>query len=211
MSSVDEFQNSHPSALYVGSASRALLLDVLLSNNGTWLKRQLSDYLSTKDAMQMSFVCTETRLLRSVAIPNDDLASRSMFQRGPHDFYGASKWFTLPIHLPSVDIHTVIVRGSWNDQGWGNRKGMLSIVANADGRAPGDHQAPSSDVVACISPAPHRKEQFQLSFHPLEDHHNDNDNEEYTLWTRVGGGGGHALSVQDLSLMLFVYEDACSS
>lgn len=201
--SVRRSQNNHHR--FTGG-QRTLLLDVLLRSN-TWLKRLLSDYLSARDATEMSSVCAELRLLETIVIPNGNLASRSLIQRGSPYFYGALKWFTLPIHLPSVDIHTVSISGEWMDQGWGNRKGMLSVVAN-NGRAPSDHEAPCSDVVAYISPAPHRNERFQLSFNPDESHHIDEDDlEEYTLWTRVGGGGGHTLSVRDLSLRIFIYKD----
>ena len=91
----------------------------------------------------------------------------------------------LPISIPTTHIYSVIFTGKWEDQGWGNRKGTLSIV-KGDGRAPDDEMPVSQDMLAYIEPSPHEYEHFELIYNPFK----YSPDERYSLWLRVGGGRG---------------------
>ncbi len=130
------------------------------------------------------------------------------------------------------NIHSITLRTQWKDQGWGNRKGGLMIVATpatttttathrataiADGTRGGtaeEHHPNHESTTAAEDPfdgglvvamtdtcAPHEWEQVELTFYP-------NDRDHYHLWFRVGGGGGHMLSLKDAQVQVFVFDDA---
>jgi len=168
-----------------------------------WLKRVLAEYLLFDDALNMSQVCKHSRLLKSSS--PQALPLTKFHCIGHWEVYTPFKCVELPISIPTVHIHSVILTGKWKDQGWGNRKGMLSIV-KGNGRAPDDYQPPSQDVLAYVEPSPHEYEHFELAFYPSK----YSPDEKYSLWVRVGGGGGHELEVKDLSMRYLLhasYED----
>ena len=110
--------------------------------------------------------------------------------------YSPHVWqtFTLPEHT-----HTCILRCSWRDQGWGNKKGMLSVVTSG-GKAPNDY-APWGPAVRCgQEPAPHDEQQLTLSFKPPAA-----EPPSYDVCARAGGGGGHSLSVRHLVVRPVVF------
>jgi len=175
-------------------------------NDHTWLKRELAEYLSGKDALSMSLVSKQSRLLECSTPTGDEWEhERSLDRYGPPNIYEAFEWSTLPVN--SSTTHTVIVTGMWKDQGWGNRKGMISIVTN-NGRAPNEFEGRSKDVISYIEPSPHRWEAFQLVA-PIQRSCNESGDkkEVYKVWARVGGGGGHRLLVQGLTVRLLKYAD----
>ena len=117
--------------------------------------------------------------------------------------------------LPSVDSEEGIAGGAfechltmtWQDQGWGNRKGMVFVVETLPSdptegpqkpRAPGDHMpTPIPPCVVAMAPqcAPHFAKELRLSFRVKK-------KAEYALWYRVGGGGGHRLVISDCRVFL---------
>ena len=94
---------------------------------------------------------------------------------------------------------------TWQDQGWGNRKGMVFVVETLPSdptegpqkpRAPGDYMPIPMCVVAMAQQcAPHVAEELHLSFRVKK-------KAEYALWYRVGGGGGHRLAISDCRVFL---------
>lgn len=158
-----------------------------------------------KDALCMSLVSKQTRFLVISSSPTE----RTLDENGK--YYGIGKaheWFAIPVNTSTV--HAVIVTGVWKDQGWGNEKGMLSIVAN-NGQAPDDFKEPSRDVVAYIYPAPHKWKEFQLSATVKKGYktHGSAEQaiEEYKVWYKIGGGGGHTLHVRKVFVRLLEYAD----
>lgn len=115
--------------------------------------------------------------------------------QGPASVYSALRWQPLAFDSPPSRLHTVFLACNWNDQGWGNRKGMLSVV-RGDKRAPGDYQRWPKHVVAGREPAPHALTPLRLSFRPESDP--AGGWQPYHIAVRVGGGGGHSLHVRDL-------------
>ena len=111
----------------------------------------------------------------------------------------------------SSSIHSAVLRFRWRDQGWGNRKGGLYIVAsttqqqnNAAAAADAAPLAPfRGGRVVCETAdmAPHAITHGELTFVPRE-------SENYTLWYRCGAGGGHQLHLEDCTLRLFIFDDA---
>jgi hypothetical protein len=118
-------------------------------------------------------------------------------------------------------VHSMTLHAQWKDQGWGNQKGGLFIVAKPristkepdaapcfsidfdvdDDRDPFD----GGRVVAMTTEmAPHEWGHVSLTFAPRE-------GEAYYMWYRVGGGGGHELHIKDCRLETFVFDDMDSS
>merc|ERR1712159_30212 len=73
---------------------------------------------------------------------------------------------------------------------------MLCVV-RGDDKAPGDHESWGASVVAGRAPAPHETEKLELRFQPTEQ---PDDTSPFFIWYRVGGGGGHSLSIRGLEV-----------
>jgi hypothetical protein len=101
-----------------------------------------------------------------------------------------------------VKLHSVTLDLSWKDQGWGNHKGELFLVAHADGAEP-DPSARFRGgrlVWATDHAAPHQLEALRVTFCPRED-------ETYCIWYKAGGGGGHTLLIQNLAVSMTIFDD----
>lgn len=177
-----------------------------------FLKDELSKFLTSSDILNLrlahsSLSCCD--IMSPSMLPS--LAKTSLnWEEHKYTKYTkkAKEWYALPITIPSSKIHTVFFRGQWKDQGWGNQKGMVAIVASGvDHRAPNDYCSPGPGVVAHKSPAPHEWDNFQLVFEPNPSHHLKNTTdgeEEYTIWIRRGDGGGHTLHLKNLQMSMLV-------
>jgi hypothetical protein len=118
--------------------------------------------------------------------------------------------------------HSVNLSLWWKDQGWGNRKGHIYIVASPKERfISSEQQREASSVTATTTTAPpaddhfqggrlvwqttelapHEWEQIELSFSP-------HDSEVYHIWYSAGSGGGHELYLRDGRLSTFIFDDA---
>lgn len=172
-----------------------------------FFKTELASFLTLSDLLSLRLVnsclslCEVVTSDRDFSLPKTYLSSWNR----TIDCYHAEEWYTLPIDVLSAKVHTVIFHGEWRDQGWGNRKGMVAIVAKGEGhRAPNDYKSPGPGVVAHLATAPHRWEPFRLEFRPDPSHHSKNvdGGEEYDVWIRNGGGGGHSLSLRNLKMAI---------
>jgi hypothetical protein len=96
----------------------------------------------------------------------------------------------IPTLFPGQE-HTI--KCSWRDQGWGNRKGQLAIVAHVT--ADGDlvKKVSRGRLVASSPTAGHFPPKLTLDVLPKI-------GEKYHLFYKVGSGGGHGLLVDDLRL-----------
>lgn len=159
-----------------------------------WLSPYLANILDAKDALCFAATC---RLARVVCLGNAlDGVDGSARWNNSSSAYAPHYWqsFQLPTRT-----HTALVHCKWHDQGWGNRKGMLSVVKRG-GKAPNDYCKWSADVRCGAEPAPHDEAPLRLRFRPVDD-----EPLEYDLCARAGGGGGHSLSVKDLVVRPLVF------
>jgi hypothetical protein len=161
-----------------------------------WLAKKITTMLDEKDVMRFAAVSRDCRVVH-LQPPMEDIV-RGLNVDGPYRTDYPSLWQTLP---RISNAHTVVVKCRWMDQGWGNRKGMLSMVANG-GRAPNEYKPWSEDVVAGAEPAPHEMEPMTLSFRPGDE---TDPRQPYSIWRRIGGGGGHRLRVRDLCVRVIAY------
>mmetsp|Transcript_45804 Transcript_45804/g.58831 ORF Transcript_45804/g.58831 Transcript_45804/m.58831 type:complete len:188 (+) Transcript_45804:175-738(+) len=172
--------------------------------NIDWFGPTLCSYLNDTDALSLS---TTTPTLKHVQLLHNVEHSETWEEGrrfpGYHQQGNADKWQAL--NLQNFRCHTVFLDMIWNDQGWGNQKGMFFIVDNngsggidkKDGitilpaHVPHDYQRNPPCVVASTSkPAPHHSTRLRLSFQPKSD-------TTYSLWIRAGGGGGHSLEIRN--------------
>jgi len=111
------------------------------------------------------------------------------------------------IPVPVAAVHSIRVSMTWKDQGWGNQKGGVRVVAK--GQNPlscriGDKQELVGDgtlrVVYSSGIAPHGSEQLSFTFKPRP-------TESYHLWYKAGGGGGHALHLSNVGIQALVFDD----
>ena len=148
---------------------------------------------SLRDAIQQCLafaaVCQASRVIRLLPPRHlNDAVFRSDASR-----YTAFEWQSLSVRPGDLRLAAAVVQCEWKDQGWGNRKGMLSVVKDG-GRAPNDYAAWGSDVIVGCEPAPHNYEKLDLCFRPAD------DAVRYQLFARAGGGGGHSLFVRKVQV-----------
>ncbi|GMH61572.1 hypothetical protein TrLO_g9905 [Triparma laevis f. longispina] len=176
--------------IVVNQASR---LDKLI----TPLQIHVASYLSYQEASAFCCASRDCPKMRSVDVELEETASD--FNNHPSSGYAAFVWqsFEFPPSSSRHLIHHCTIDASWKDQGWGNRKGMLSVVKDG-GVAPGDSCPSGSDVVASKQPAPHKWEPIQLTF-------TCNPESSYRLWVRIGGGGGHALFFRSTTVTAYEF------
>jgi len=119
--------------------------------------------------------------------------------------------YRIPV-LQSGPIHSAVLNFRWRDQGWGNSKGQLYIVASElqqdeeltdNNNNNNNNNLPfrGGRVVCTTELAPHVLGPNTLTFVPRE-------SETYALWYKCGAGGGHQMHVEDLTLTCFVFDDA---
>jgi hypothetical protein len=192
------------------------------------LKRKIGSFLDHSSAVRLANVSKtfHSDVALSTLIPSYELI-------GSYIWHGEYMTGDIPIksvRIPifGIDPHTIQLTCRWKDQGWGNRKGKVFVVAQ-----PQQHGSSTSssrdntDISSRItedgrprmeadeaalfgegrfvykSPftAAHHFEDLQIVFTPQKD-------EVYHLWVVVGGGGGHLLIVEDLCVRTLVFDDS---
>ena len=99
---------------------------------------------------------------------------------------------------PTVDYTptTGTIQCTWKDQGWGNRKGKLSLKLIAP-----DGTEKASYTVEGV--APHEPEELEVTLVATDAVLAEaTDGCKYQITTVVGGGGGHELHLTNLVLRL---------
>merc|ERR1719197_306425 len=96
-----------------------------LLSDSSWFPAAVAAALSPCDALALASAAPQFRCVRLRATP---VAQASAEWYGPADVYAAFRWQPLPPVDPAR-THTAFVDATWKDQGWGNRKGMISVVA----------------------------------------------------------------------------------
>ena len=185
----------------VGSSSHSTAPTFELLLQQGWLAPLVVELLAAEDALRFA---TASRLCRTVRLEKtvgDWHLQREHTWHNEAARYSAHEWQPLAIDR-QLTVHSVVLKCRWVDQGWGNRKGMLSIVAPG-GAAPDDYAAWGAQVVCGQEPAPHREEPLTLRFRPSAC--SREPNATYTICARAGGGGGHSLTVSNVSVRILRY------
>jgi len=163
------------------------------------LKHAVS-FLTSSEALQLHELNSSFR----DALPLSTLTYSKLFRKkkkwsGATDTPIRSVW--IPVLFPHR-THSIVLTCRWRDQGWGNRKGTLFIVA-VDA-----HDDPNTETLESIengkivyqSPlAAHQEESLQMSF-------SYSPSKAYYLWYRIGGGGGHELHVNNLFMHTIIHD-----
>lgn len=115
--------------------------------------------------------------------------------------------FEIPTIL-QVSVHTLLVTMKWWDQGWGNRKGRLLLVAENKNQSydrSGKKNGPDFGRVVYESRiAKHARRRLNITFKPK-------NNESYHIWYVVGGGGGHELNLYNMKIQALVFDESKSA
>ena len=162
-----------------------------------WLADAVAEHLGAADALRFARTCRLCRVVR-LAPPLPNVTSSGSWQNPPSR-YEPHNWQSFDLATASR-VHTVYIKCLWRDQGWGNQKGMLSVVGAPSWDAPNDYQPWSKSVRCGREPAPHKEAPLVMHFRPAPD-----DPRSYNICARAGGGGGHALHVRNLVVRPVVF------
>jgi hypothetical protein len=106
-------------------------------------------------------------------------------------------------------VHSCQLHFTWSDQGWGNRKGMVYVVArlpqkqnDADATDDQDDLYGGKIIAQSSESAPHEVKSSFLSFHTWP----CSESVEYYMFVSAGGGGGHVLQFREISLRTVVLD-----
>jgi hypothetical protein len=109
-------------------------------------------------------------------------------------------WIRLPIPLHRR-IHSATLSLLWRDQGSGNQKGKVWIVGRRTTQVVDRNDPFHGMTIVSESPiAEHQLTNCKLTFVPKEDH-------VYYVFYRVGGGGGHQLHLESVTLFSMIFND----
>lgn len=170
-------------------------------------------HLAASDAIKLSHTGKQIQSQLSLAA-----TARRKVLTERHDYTRSDrplKSFQVPV--PSQDmvmVHTVLLSMNWRDQGWGNRKSQVFIIATKNDLSPYGSDSRLSTlnwegtriefdggrVVYESGIATHSKESLDITFKPKKD-------ETYHIWYIVGGGGGHELYLSDANIQSLVLGD----
>jgi len=160
------------------------------------LKEQISRYLCFRDVSSFQSTCSQIETSISLKIMHAvELQPEPVFQ-----FYDRSNdeiFFKTIDPILFDQSHTILFTCDFKDQGWGNRKGFLYIkeLDNAD-----RSKIESSGRTICSSHlAEHQWTKFSFEFMPQI-------GKVYSIWYKVGGGGGHELCVKNAKFRSLVYD-----
>lgn len=161
-------------------------------------------FLNSKDALQLSELNSSFREALSLSTLHDPtpLITRNTWY-GTRDEGSStprrSVW--IPVLFPHR-THSVVLTCKWRDQGFGNRKGALFVVAvpvNDDPNTEMLESIENGKTVYASPIAPHEEESLRISF-------SCSPSMAYYLWYRVGGGGGHQLGINNLMMHTVIHD-----
>jgi hypothetical protein len=162
-------------------------------------------FLDYSHALKLSLVNSWFRSTLSLSALHapEPLLRESTWHQGSEETGNGTprRWAWIPILFP-YRTHSVVLTCQWNDQGWGNRKGVLFVVAvpaNDDLNADSVSLIENGQIVYESPLAPHEQAPLRMSF-------NYSPSKSYYLWYRVGGGGGHRLTVRNLTVHAVIYD-----
>mmetsp|Transcript_12576 Transcript_12576/g.20488 ORF Transcript_12576/g.20488 Transcript_12576/m.20488 type:complete len:344 (+) Transcript_12576:61-1092(+) len=168
------------------------------------LKYNITQFLPPVDICQLSNTSNKfhARLALYAAPPRKILSefSRADYHHlnADHGPYPIEYGFEIPV--PSqVECHSICVSMSWSDQGWGNQKSHLVVIAGNK-----DTRGKQGAVVFASCIAPHSPECLEITFRPNRCH-------SYHLWYVVGGGGGHSLHLKNVTVQALIFDDSSRS
>lgn len=155
----------------------------------------IADFLSPYDAINFSSACSKlnSQLSLTTTHPREILTTFSKHERDDDRHYG----FQIPV-LSQAPVHSIRLSMKFSDQGWGNNKGRVFIVAQQE------HQFHTldrrTDFSSGIVPRDRDMWRTTITFKPRP-------NESYHLWYIVGGGGGHSLHLKNVSIQTLAFGD----
>jgi len=162
------------------------------------IQKRMCEFLCLKDAIRYSHTCKQIKkdlALSCLNIP-PHLSVGEIHERGDyHSGDSTIMWFKIPL-LQANKIHSIFFNCKWNDQGWGNRKGRLVITEGfVEGQGVKNHP-----IVATSPIAAHHETPLRLCFQAEL-------GRKYYVWYKVGGGGGHTLSVRQIRISMAIYDE----
>jgi len=159
------------------------------------LQKRVANFLKYRDAFRLSQVNKQIREslgMSTIRLPSA-IPTKGIWAGSVRDGDIPRRSRELPF-LMKNRVHTVLLRGSYQDQGWGNQKGRFYIVASS-GASFGHRTVATSPV------ANHGETALRLEFNTVD------DDATYTLWYKVGEGGGHTLALADLTMQLIIFDE----
>jgi len=169
-----------------------------LLNALEWWRDGMASFLPVKDLLAFSIASRTTFSVRSVPV---QCAHSEGQWDGP---YNGDAEFWQRITLPPGTVF-VKMRFQWVDQGWGNRKGTFAVLRKG-GLFGRDDSGPGDDLLAWVPDfAEHAPTTAELM---LDVPRGDGaDSFSFDIWLRVGGGGGHQLTISNLLIRALAMVD----
>ena len=157
--------------------------------------QNVADHLSPLDAIQLIRTSHHFHSQLQLHTTSSLKLMKSFIRQDRNDLIHYA--FEVPILNDVVCIHTLWVSLNWSDQGWGNRKGRVYIVAKS-------RDWTQTRIVYISQMAPHRENTLRIPIKPKR-------NETYHLCYTVGDGGGHELKLSWVQTRALIFDDDTKS
>jgi len=153
--------------------------------------------LPTGDLINLCTTNTRFNFLRFYLPDFIDIPGEDLRRWGPSDgHFEPEHYFDSPVM--DLRVRSITMTFKWQDQGYGNRKGMVWIDLVRSG------EVIHSSLEAFPNLADHKmkSEEIIISNHPVVDGIRKGDILKFMV--NVGGGGGHSLKIKDFNAKLEV-------
>ena len=154
------------------------------------------EYLDAKDTLSLASTCKNIKHGLDLSKLDDNFSNK--FQKKHHwrgEYNDRERlWFRFNSFAINKNVHTVLFRCTFHDQGWGNRKSKLIIYEKEN------FQDNEGKMVAVSPIAEHHSTSLALEFQPKPE-------KKYTMSFIVGGGGGHELFVHEPSICILFFHN----
>jgi hypothetical protein len=165
--------------------------------------QRIASFLHPLNAIDFSRTCRAVHDSLALASLNPALpliAEKKLLIGGDSTGDQEVPWIRLPVPLHRR-VHSATLSLQWRDQGWGHRKGQLRIVGRRRTQHIDRNDPFHGGKIVSESPlAEHQLTNCKLTFVPKEDH-------VYNVFYRVGGGGGHKLHLESVTLFSMILND----
>mmetsp|Transcript_5240 Transcript_5240/g.9631 ORF Transcript_5240/g.9631 Transcript_5240/m.9631 type:complete len:309 (-) Transcript_5240:94-1020(-) len=174
--------------------------------------RKVVGYLASSGALGLACTSKSIRSQLSLATTNPRRILNKFYHHDCND--DIHRGFQIPVPSQQmVSVHSTRLSINWRDQGWGNRKSQVFVIATKKDQTPyesaGSVQIWNDErkefgggrVVYRSEIAPHSMGRLTITFMTKQE-------ESYHLWYVVGGGGGHAISLEDVKVQSLLFGDS---
>lgn len=162
--------------------------------------KEISKFLNMRDVLNLQSSSKSMKESINLEVNNNAMPGLPTTGRWYGEDNETHLWLRIdPIFIEKV--HSIQITCKFKDQGWGNRKSYLYIAELNEAR--GDNEKSMGRIICSSHLAEHHDTDLRFEYCP-------EPGKIYSIWHRVGGGGGHQLHVRNLKIKSLLNDPICA-